>query len=222
MGDPAERLNQGRPGTCPTCGGFFMRGASMNEADLSAQLHELQSQIAELRELLVGRVAKQARGSETDQTWLTPPRLAKQLGVQADKVLSWIRSGELRAINVADRASHRPRWRISAEATEEFFRRREAVPRSVQTKSTGYHYPQPCTDARGKPKRESDGRFANNIPPAVRVKRMAILAAARRSRSGAEWRPFAKAAIERFEQRTGIRVSEEDVVALKAWWEELD
>jgi excisionase family DNA binding protein len=194
----------------------------MNGIDVSAQLRELKRQVAELRELLVSRTAKQARSSQSDPTWLTPPQLAKQLGVQAEKVLGWIRSGELRAVNVADRASRRPRWRISAEAMEEFFRRREAVPRSVQTKSMGYHYPQPCTDGRGKPKYESDGRFAKNIPPAVRVKRMAILAAARRSRSGAEWRPFVKAAIERFEQRTGIRVNEEDVVALKAWWEELD
>lgn len=194
----------------------------LNEIDLSAQLRDLQRQVAELRQLLVGGVAKQARSSQADPAWLTPPQLAKQLGVQAEKVLGWIRSGELRAVNVAERASRRPRWRISAEAMEEIFRRREAVPRSVPTESTDYHYPPPCTDGRGKPNRESDGRFAKNIPPAVRVKRMAILAAARRSRSGAEWRPFVKAAIERFEQRTGIRVSEEDVVALKAWWEELD
>lgn len=198
-----------------------MRYAAMNEIDLSAQLRELQRQVAELRELLVGGTAKQVKSSQSDPAWLTPPQLAKQLGVQAEKVLGWIRSGELRAVNVADRACRRPRWRISAEAIEEFFRRREAVPRSVQTKSTGYHYRQPCTDARGKPKWEGDGRFAKNIPPAVRVKRMAMQAAARKSGFGAEWRPFVKAAIERFEQRTGIRVSEEDVLALKAWWEEL-
>ena len=199
-----------------------MRNVTMNEIDLSAQLRELQRQVAELRELLVGGTAKQARSSQADPTWLTPPQLAKQLGVDAQKVLGWIRSGELRAVNVAERACLRPRWRISAEAIEEFLRRREAILRSVQTKSTGYHYPQPCTDGRGKPKNEGDGRFAKNIPPAVRVKRMAILAAARRSRQGSEWRPFVKAAIERFEQRTGIRVSEEDMMTLKAWWEELD
>jgi excisionase family DNA binding protein len=199
-----------------------MRNVSMNEIDLSAQLHELQCAVAELRELLVGGAAKRTRSGYADPTWLTPPQLAKQLGVQAEKVLGWIRAGELRAVNVAERASRRPRWRISAEAFEEFLRRREAVLRTAKPKSTGYHYPQPCTDGRGKPRRENDGRFAKNIPPAVRVKRMAILAAARRSRCGAEWRPFVKAAIERFEQRTGIRVSEEDVAALKAWWEELD
>ena len=136
----------------------------MNEIDLSAQLRELQRRVAELRDLLVGGTAKQATSSQADPTWLTPPQFAKRLGVQAQKVLGWIRSGELRAVNVADRTGRRPRWRISAEAAEEFLRRREAVPCSAQPRSTGYHYAQPCTDDRGKPKRESDGRFAKNIP----------------------------------------------------------
>jgi excisionase family DNA binding protein len=200
-----------------------MRGVSMNEIDLSAQLRVLQRQVAELRELLVGGSAKRAKNPQADPEWLTPPQFAKQLGVQPEKVLSWIRSGELRAVNVADLAGRRPRWRMSVEAIEEFLRRREAIPRSTQARSTGYHYPQPCTDDRGKPKRESDGRFAKNIPPAVRVQRMAKQAASRESGSGAEWRPFIKSAIERFEQRTGIRVKEEEVLALKAhWWDELD
>ncbi|MGH7137562.1 MAG: helix-turn-helix domain-containing protein, partial [Pirellulales bacterium] len=140
----------------------FSCATPMNDVDLSDQLHELQRQFAELRELLVGGTAKQSKNGQADSTWLTPPQLAKQLGVQAEKVLGWIRSGELRAVNVADRAGRRPRWRISAETIEEFLRRREAVPRSAQPKSTGYHYAQPCTDGRGKAKRESDGRFAKN------------------------------------------------------------
>ena len=43
---------------------------------------------------------------------LTTRQVAVHLGVCADKVLNWIRSGELRAIDVANRGSTRPRYRI--------------------------------------------------------------------------------------------------------------
>jgi excisionase family DNA binding protein len=43
---------------------------------------------------------------------LTPPQVAARLGVSPDKILNWVRSGELRAINVAARRSGRPRYRI--------------------------------------------------------------------------------------------------------------
>jgi excisionase family DNA binding protein len=44
---------------------------------------------------------------------LTPPQVAARFGIRADKVLGWIRAGELRACNVAARLGGRPRWRIS-------------------------------------------------------------------------------------------------------------
>lgn len=37
-------------------------------------------------------------------TYLSPPEVADRLGINAGKVLAWIRSGELRATNVAARA----------------------------------------------------------------------------------------------------------------------
>jgi hypothetical protein len=44
---------------------------------------------------------------------LTPPQVAAQYGIHADKVLAWIRTGELRAVNVAIRPNgKRARWRI--------------------------------------------------------------------------------------------------------------
>jgi len=46
-----------------------MRHDSLNEIDLSAQLRELQRQVAELRDLLVGRTAKQAKSSQADPAW---------------------------------------------------------------------------------------------------------------------------------------------------------
>ena len=60
--------------------------------------------------------------------YLTPPELAKRLRVRLDKVHTWIRSGELRAVNVAANLIGRPRWRISAEALAEFEQRRAAQP----------------------------------------------------------------------------------------------
>jgi len=43
----------------------------------------------------------------------TPPEVARRLRVNAEKVLGWIRRGELRAVNVADRLGRRPRYRIA-------------------------------------------------------------------------------------------------------------
>jgi hypothetical protein len=55
---------------------------------------------------------------------LTPPQLAKRWGVSPDKVLAWIRSGELRASNIAKRAGGRPRYLIDPAEAEAFWARR--------------------------------------------------------------------------------------------------
>jgi hypothetical protein len=44
--------------------------------------------------------------------YLSPPQIAEQYGVDPNKVIGWIRAGELRAVNVGNGAS-RPRYRIS-------------------------------------------------------------------------------------------------------------
>jgi excisionase family DNA binding protein len=47
--------------------------------------------------------------------------LCKRYSVSVRTVLSWIRSGELRAFSVSRRRdSKKPRWRISQEAVEAF------------------------------------------------------------------------------------------------------
>ncbi|MFZ1934333.1 MAG: DNA-binding protein [Thermoguttaceae bacterium] len=46
------------------------------------------------------------------KTKLTPPELARQWGIDVAKVLTWIRSGELRAVNLATRRDSRPRYAI--------------------------------------------------------------------------------------------------------------
>jgi len=52
--------------------------------------------------------------------YLTVPALARSLGIDQDKVLTWIHRGELAALNVAENPHGRPRWRIPSEAWEEF------------------------------------------------------------------------------------------------------
>jgi excisionase family DNA binding protein len=66
--------------------------------------------------------------SSAFRKWSTPPQVAEELGVNADKVVAWIKSGELRAINVAARLGGRPRFRISEADLLAFQERRSAVP----------------------------------------------------------------------------------------------
>ena len=58
---------------------------------------------------------------------LTPPAIAKLLGVDVHRVLAWIRKGELLASNVGDGAK-RPRWRVMPGDLADFLRRRRATP----------------------------------------------------------------------------------------------
>jgi excisionase family DNA binding protein len=48
------------------------------------------------------------------------------LGVNRDKVLRWIRSGELKAANVSD--ATRPRYRVAREDLQRFLEARSAAP----------------------------------------------------------------------------------------------
>ncbi len=50
------------------------------------------------------------------KTYTTVKQIARELGIDAGKVLSWIHRGELKAINIATNSRGRPRWRIPAEA----------------------------------------------------------------------------------------------------------
>ena len=46
------------------------------------------------------------------KTKVTPPELARQWGIDVAKVLKWIKSGELRAVNLATTRTGRPRYAI--------------------------------------------------------------------------------------------------------------
>lgn len=55
--------------------------------------------------------------------------LCERYGVTVHTVLGWIRSGELRAVNVGRRlGAKKPRWRITVEALEAFEQARTATP----------------------------------------------------------------------------------------------
>ena len=56
---------------------------------------------------------------------LTPPELAKCWRVKAEKIIAWIRRGELRAFDVsATPGVGRPQYRIPIDAIVEFEQRR--------------------------------------------------------------------------------------------------
>ena len=72
---------------------------------------------------------------------MTPPEYANLKAVSVNTVLAWIKSGELKATNLASRSSRRPRYRISPVARREFELARSVVPATpaaprVRRKST--------------------------------------------------------------------------------------
>ncbi len=70
------------------------------------------------------------------QEFLTPPEAAKLLRVQHGKIMAWIRSSELAAVNVAANKHGRPLYRIAKAAWEAFLASRANAPlgRAVRRK----------------------------------------------------------------------------------------
>jgi len=83
-----------------------------------------QTLTGEIRTAIQATLAIQSRGT------VSPRELADRWGISPDKVLNWIRKGDLCAINVASDRSMRPKYRISDEAIEAFQRQRQPVPQS--------------------------------------------------------------------------------------------
>ena len=63
------------------------------------------------------------------KTKLRPPEIARRWGVSNDKILQFIRTGELKAINaVCPGRGQRPRYLIDVVDLEDFERRRTVCP----------------------------------------------------------------------------------------------
>ncbi|MBM4069106.1 MAG: DNA-binding protein [Planctomycetes bacterium] len=60
--------------------------------------------------------------------YTTPPKFAKLLGVDADKILAFIRTGQLAAVNLAVNPQGKPRYRIALADAERFLQSRATTP----------------------------------------------------------------------------------------------
>lgn len=93
-----------------------------------------------------------ARPTADDElAFLNPAQVAELWGISHDKVLAFIRSGELEAFNVASRRSSRPQFKIPRAALQAFQERRsgrapaQATPPAPhraarKSPSTGHEY----------------------------------------------------------------------------------
>ena len=69
------------------------------------------------------------------RTKLTPPELGKQWGISPDKIVGFIRSGELPAIDIStNRDSPRPRYLIDRADIQAFEAARAVVPPAPKIK----------------------------------------------------------------------------------------
>jgi excisionase family DNA binding protein len=64
----------------------------------------------------------------TEREFFSPPEVAETIGVSHSKVLTWIASGELRALDLATHRGQRPRWKIAKADLEAFLARRSTTP----------------------------------------------------------------------------------------------
>jgi len=66
---------------------------------------------------------------------ITPPELARRWGVDKAKIIVWIRSGELRAIDASTRRGSKPRYLIDLADIAAFEQAREVVPACPQPRA---------------------------------------------------------------------------------------
>jgi helix-turn-helix protein len=68
-----------------------------------------------------------------DLTAISPPALAKALGVDPGKIISFIKDGTLKAINLSH-GSRKPRYRILLTEVERFLNSRSTAPTTPKAK----------------------------------------------------------------------------------------
>ncbi len=59
---------------------------------------------------ILGKMLAWARERKSKSDWLTPPQVARIMGVKPDKVLYWIHTGKVNAVNVAKEEGGRPQF----------------------------------------------------------------------------------------------------------------
>jgi hypothetical protein len=66
--------------------------------------------------------------SVAERQKVTPPQLARAWGLDVQKIIGWIRSGQLAAINAATNPTGKPRFLIDRQAILDFEARRAVTP----------------------------------------------------------------------------------------------
>ena len=97
---------------------------------------------------ILGKLLAWAREQKSKDDWLTPPQVAKMMGVKPDKILYWIHTGQLPAVNVAKKEGGRPQYAVTPAGLDIFTTRRSTRP--------------PVKVKRARPK--SSGRFTSEKP----------------------------------------------------------
>ncbi|HEV7283205.1 MAG TPA: helix-turn-helix domain-containing protein [Pirellulaceae bacterium] len=91
------------------------------------------------REILAACHALAERTQRSETGMRTPNQAAKLLEVGYRTVMTWIRSGELAAVNVARAGRGLPRWKVSEKAIAEFIA-------ETGSQSQACPAPSPCRD----------------------------------------------------------------------------
>lgn len=66
--------------------------------------------------------------------WLKPADAASEIATSPDRILDLIHSGQLIAVNIAQNATGKPRWRIRRKDFEDFLARRSTRPAATAPK----------------------------------------------------------------------------------------
>lgn len=91
-----------------------------------------------------------ANATDAAVTYLSPKQVAVMWRTSHDKVLDFIKTGELEAFNVATRSTGRPRFRITLAAVKAFEERRSGRDPSRAAKVTERRAPRTVSSSRAK------------------------------------------------------------------------
>jgi len=93
------------------------------QRDRSTQNKTTQTNTKQFWALSAAIANNAAMNTPHDDQWLTPPEVARQLRVKPERVIAWIKAGQLAASNLGD-GSSRPRFRVSPQSLADFLDRR--------------------------------------------------------------------------------------------------